>query len=211
MILAVGAVLLAYLVGAIPWSYWLVRLRRGVDLRRVGSGNLGATNVYRVAGIGAALAALVLDAGKGVAAPLVFARLPPEPVPLGPQAYATLCGVAAILGHMFPPYLCFRGGKGIATSAGVFATLEPRAFMICLGVFLLAFVVSGGIVSLGSLLGTLSLPPALAASTPQLERTSLVLVSALVVVVWIRHTANIRRLLHGQERGLLRSRAVPPP
>lgn len=211
MIAALGAVFLSYFVGAIPWSYLVARLRRGVDLRRVGSGNLGATNVYRAAGAGAALAVLALDAAKGVLAPLVFARMAPEPVPLGASGFATLCGAAAIVGHMFPPYLRFRGGKGIATSAGVFATLEPQAFLICLGVFLVAFALSGGIVSLGSLLGTLALPLALAvAEHGQVDSLRLVLVSALVVLVWIRHASNIRRLLRGREQGLLRARAAPP-
>jgi len=143
----------------------------------------------------------------GAVAVVLIARL--APAPLGSSGVATLCGLAAILGHMFPFYLGFRGGKGIATSAGVFAALEPTAFWVCLGVFAITFLASGGIVSLGSLLGSLALPIAIgiaAAARGSVDWTRLLLVCALVVVVWVRHAANIRRLLHGDEKGLLRQR-----
>ena len=201
------ALLLSYLVGTIPWSLLLARALGGVDLRRVGSGNLGATNVFRALGKWPALAVLGLDAAKGVVPVLLCARLPSPPIPLGADGFATLCGLAAIVGHMFPFYLGFRGGKGIATSAGVFASLEPVAFLICLGVFVLAFALSGGIVSLGSLLASLALPLVLAfqgLARGHLDGLRLGLVGLLVVMVWIRHAANIGRLLRGTEKGLLR-------
>jgi len=201
------ALILSYLVGSIPWSLLAARLLGGVDLRRVGSGNLGATNVFRALGAWTALAVLALDAAKGVVAVLLIARL--APAALGAGGVATLCGLAAILGHMFPFYLGFRGGKGIATSAGVFAALEPTAFWVCLGVFAISFLASGGIVSLGSLLGSLALPIAIgiaAAARDSVDWTRLLLVCALVVVVWVRHAANIRRLLRGDEKGLLRQK-----
>ena len=204
---AVVAVLLSYLLGTIPWSYVAARILGGLDLRRVGSGNLGATNVFRALGVRAALAVLVLDAAKGIVPVLVFARLPAPPVPLGAAGFGTLCAVAAVLGHMFPFYLRFRGGKGIATSAGAFAALAPTAFLATLGVFVVAFVLSGGIVSLGSLLGTLTLPVALAwfgTRHGKLDAAGLGLVMVLVILVWIRHAANIDRLRHGSEKGLLR-------
>ncbi len=202
-----AALVLSYLVGSIPWSLLAARLFGGVDLRKVGSGNLGATNVFRALGAWTALAVLALDAAKGAVAVLLIARLP-SPV-LGPGGGATLCGLAAILGHMFPFYLGFRGGKGIATSAGVFAALEPTAFCVCLGVFAIAFLASGGIVSLGSLLGSLALPIAIGvsgAARDSIDWTRLLLVCALVVVVWVRHAANIQRLVRGNEKGLLRQR-----
>lgn len=208
------AVLLSYLLGTIPWSFLAARLLGGVDLRRVGSGNLGATNVFRALGTKAALAVLVLDAAKGVVPVLVFARLP---APLGAADFATLCATSAVLGHMFPFYLRFRGGKGIATSAGAFAALAPVAFLGTLGVFVLAFALSGGIVSLGSLLGALTLPLLLAllgTRHGKLDAVGLGLVGALVVIVWIRHAANIDRLRRGSEKGLLRrvgAGTVPKP
>ena len=116
------AVALSYLLGTIPWSYLAARLLRGLDLRRVGSGNLGATNVFRALGGRAALAVLVLDAAKGAVPVLVFAPSV-APAPLGEADFATVCAVGAVLGHMFPFYLGFRGGKGIATSAGACALI----------------------------------------------------------------------------------------
>lgn len=197
----------SYLLGAIPWSYLAGRLLKGIDLRQVGSGNLGATNVYRALGLAPALTVLALDAAKGVMAVLWLARLPASPVPLGTESFMTLCGVAAIVGHMFPVYLGFHGGKGIATSAGVFAALEPRAFLFALGVFVAVFLLSRGIVSLASLLGSLTLPAAILAFSggwSQVDRVRMLLVLLLVVLVWIRHTSNIGRILRGSEKGLLR-------
>lgn len=211
---AAVVVVLSYLVGTIPWSFVAARLWGGVDLRRIGSGNLGATNVFRALGAWAALGVLALDAAKGVVAVLLLAPWPAAPVLLGDAGFATLCAVAAVLGHMFPFYLGFRGGKGIATSAGAFAALAPTAFLISLAVFVVATVLSAGIVSLGSLLGALALPVALAVCGTRhgdLDAAGLALVGALVVIVWIRHAANIGRLRRGSERGLWqRARTVAP-
>ena len=208
-------VLFSYVLGTIPWSYLAARRFGGLDLRRVGSGNLGATNVFRALGMKAALAVLLLDAAKGVVPVLVFAPLPTTARPLSDASYATLCAVSAVLGHMFPFFMRFRGGKGIATSAGAFAALAPSAFLVTLAVFVLAFACSGGIVSLGSLLGTLVLPAGLAffgTRLGQLDATGLSLVGGLVVVVWIRHAANLERLRRGAEKGLLRrAGTVPKP
>jgi glycerol-3-phosphate acyltransferase PlsY len=209
------ALAVSYLVGAIPWSWLAGRWFGGVDLRRVGSGNLGATNAFRVLGARVAIPVLCLDIAKGTAAPTLWARLIGAG-PLAPATAATLCGLAAILGHMFPVYLGFRGGKGIATSAGVFAALEPVACLIAVAVFALAFAVSGGIVSVGSLLGSLALPVAmLCIRRSELDGVRFALVLALVVLVWIKHAANIARLVRGQESRLWRRRAnsrpAPPP
>jgi len=203
----------SYLVGAVPWSWLAGRWIGGVDLRRVGSGNLGATNAFRVLGARVAIPVLCLDVLKGTAAPTLWARLFGAG-PFGPATVATLCGLAAILGHMFPVYLGFRGGKGIATSAGVFAALEPVACLIAVVVFGLAFAVSGGIVSVGSLLGSLALPVAmLCIRRGELNGVRFALVVALVVLVWIRHASNIARLARGQESRLRRRPTphAPPP
>ena len=203
----------SYLVGSIPWSY-LAGRACGIDLRTVGSGNLGATNTFRALGARVALPVLVLDIVKGAAAPLVFARLRIDALPIPAPILATLCGIAAILGHMFPVYLGFRGGKGIATSTGVFAALEPQAFLVCLGVFAAAFAASGGIVSLGSLLASLALPIAMYAVHTwrgDLDWTRVGLAVVLVVIVWIRHHANIVRLLRRTEKSVFhRDRPANP-
>lgn len=206
------ALLISFLVGGIPWSWLAGRIVGGVDLRRIGSGNLGATNTFRALGAKVAIPVLALDVLKGVAAVLLIAPRCSDWGTLSDATGATLSGVVAILGHMFPPYLGFRGGKGIATSAGVFAALEPLAFIVAFAVFLLAFAISGGIVSLGSLLGSLSLPVAIygfGSWRGEIDWTRLSVVGALVAVVWLKHASNIGRLLQRNERGLFASRSAP--
>lgn len=196
----------AYLVGGIPFSYLAGRILRGVDLREFGSGNLGATNTYRVLGGRVAVVVLLLDVAKGFLP--VFAAL--HWVPAGSMP-AQWLGVAAmffsILGHLFSPYLRFAGGKGIATSAGAFAALSPWAFLGAFVVFALVFAVSR-IVSLGSLCAALSLPafvalcPAagLAVFDWAVEGVSIL----IMVIVIVKHRSNIRRLLSGTEKKLAR-------
>jgi glycerol-3-phosphate acyltransferase PlsY len=205
----VVALTLSYLVGAIPWSWLAGRYIGGLDLRQVGSGNLGASNTFRALGARVALPVLLLDIMKGVAAALGFARLAPDGGAATASLWATLCGVVAIIGHMFPVYLGFRGGKGIATAAGAFGALEPLAFGVSGVVFLLAFAATRGIVSVGSLLGTLALPIAMyviGARAGTLEPARLWVVCVLVLVVWIKHASNISRLRHGSEKSVLRRR-----
>ncbi len=203
------ALLVSYLVGAIPWSWLAGRYVGGIDLRRVGSGNLGASNTFRALGARVALPVLVLDVAKGVVAPLGFARLAPHDSPEATALWATLCGVAAVMGHMFPIYLGLRGGKGIATAAGVFGALEPLAFGVSGVVFLLAFAATRGIVSVGSLLGTAALPVAIyifGVRSETLEPARLWIVTAMVLVVWVKHASNIGRLLHGNEKSVFHRR-----
>ena len=144
------AVLLgAYLLGSVPFSY-LVARQKGVDVRRVGSGNVGATNVMRNVSVAAGLLAFLLDAAKGAVA-VLLARLvePSGPLP-------TLAGVLAVLGHMYPVWLRFRGGKGVATGAGAFLPLAPLATVSALVAFGLALAVTR-YVSLSSIIGTTTL------------------------------------------------------
>ncbi|MFQ5600081.1 MAG: glycerol-3-phosphate 1-O-acyltransferase PlsY [Candidatus Krumholzibacteriia bacterium] len=212
MIRLLLALLVSYLVGAIPWSYLAGRVVGGIDLRTVGSGNLGASNTFRALGARVAIPVLSLDVLQGLVAPRVFARGATDAAVVPAAVAAALAGLAAIVGHMFPVYLGFRGGKGIATSAGVFAALEPQAFLVCLLVFVLAIVLSGGIVSVGSLLSSLALPFAMYTLGPaggETDWTRLGLAAALVVLVWVKHTANIGRLLHRTEKSLFdRSRGA---
>jgi len=195
--------LLSYLVGAVPWSWLVVRLVRGIDLRRVGSGNLGATNTFRVLGAPGGILVLLLDILKGWIAPAGFARLRLDTPPIDAGLLATLAGAAAIVGHIFPVYLGFRGGKGIATTAGVFLALEPRALAIAFAAFALGLAASRGIVSVGSLLAALVLPAAIwwvgvRQGAPAWDRVAIG--TALAVLIWVKHTSNLSRLLRGQEQ-----------
>ncbi|HUP21649.1 MAG TPA: glycerol-3-phosphate 1-O-acyltransferase PlsY [Thermoanaerobaculia bacterium] len=145
------AVLVAYLLGSISWSYLIVRVLRGVDIRTVGSRNPGATNVLRVAGPVPAAAALLLDAGKGAAA-VVFARWLEASTPV-----VAAVGVAAVLGHLYPVFFGFRGGKGVATAAGTLAMLAPWAVLCCLALFVV-LVAWTRYVSVGSVATAVACP-----------------------------------------------------
>jgi acyl phosphate:glycerol-3-phosphate acyltransferase len=148
---AAMAVLVAYLLGSISWSYLIVRVLRGVDIRTVGSRNPGATNVLRVAGPAPAVAALLLDAGKGAAA-VVFARWLEASTPV-----VAAVGVAAVLGHLYPVFFGFRGGKGVATAAGTLAVLAPWAVLCCLALFVV-LVAWTRYVSVGSVATAVACP-----------------------------------------------------
>ena len=184
--------LAAYLIGAAPTSYIVARLVRRIDLREHGSGNLGATNAFRVLGWKAALPVMVVDVAKGWAPTIWF----PFWDGAAPLEWALAYGAAAILGHVFSPFVGFRGGKGVATSAGVFLALAPWAVLI-------GFIVWGvmltltRIVSVSSLMAALVLPVAVfATNEPPIE---LGLSLALAAFVVYAHRANIRRLLRGEE------------
>lgn len=196
----------AYLLGSIPWSYLIVRLTQGVDVRTVGSGNVGATNAMRAGGKKVGIAALVLDTGKGIAAVLVARALGAPPVLVGGAA------MAVVLGHVFPVFLGFRGGKGVATAAGVLGALEPRVMAAGLAVFVL-LVVWKRFVSLGSVV-VAGLFPVLAWIGQRLgwtERDPGVLYTSVAIgaVVIARHRLNIVRLLQGTERRLGEPRSRP--
>jgi acyl phosphate:glycerol-3-phosphate acyltransferase len=184
------AVAIAYLVGSVPFAFVLAR-RRGIDLRRVGSGNVGASNVLRTSGVRNAVAAMCLDGAKGCMAVMVAQRL------TGGEATPVAAGVASIIGHIYPVWLGFRGGKGVATATGVFAVLAPLALAIASSVFLLAVWVTRYI-SVGSLAAAITLAVATAASGAPAVVAAGALVSALIIVH--RHRANLARLVAGTER-----------
>lgn len=192
-----GAVLLlcaaSYLLGSIPTGL-LVARARGVDIRTVGSGNIGATNVAR--GLGKAWAVLVLlcDAAKGFL-PVFMARQSPERFP--PVAVA-VAGLAAIVGHMFTLFLRGHGGKGVATSLGVALGLSPPLALVCLGIYALTYAATR-LSSLGSLLGIWAFPVA-ALAHGQIAREYIALSVATALLVTLRHSDNIRRLLRGEEK-----------
>ena len=184
------SVALGYLVGSVPFAFLLAQ-RRGVDLRRVGSGNVGAANVLRTSGFTAAVLSLGLDAGKGAVAVLLAQRLTEGP------ATPVAAGLAAVIGHIYPVWLRFRGGKGVATAAGVFAVLAPMTLAIASVVFVLTVWVTRYI-SAGSMAAAITLAVATGASDVAPAVVVGAAVSALIIVH--RHRANLARLVAGTER-----------
>ncbi len=191
----------SYLLGAVPFGVLLARAG-GVDLRAVGSGNIGATNVARALGPGRGVVVFLLDAAKG-AAPTLLARLfLAEWCGVEPLLLAALCAVAAVLGHVFPVYLRFRGGKGVATGAGATVALAPAPAAIAVGCWAVTLLVFR-YVSLASLVAALALPAAhLALSAGDAFEAALpvtVYAFCVAALVWTRHASNIGRLLRGEE------------
>jgi glycerol-3-phosphate acyltransferase PlsY len=183
----------SYFVGAIPTSYLAGRLFRGIDLREHGSRNLGATNVYRTLGWKYAIPVGLFDIAKGAVPVLVFAPLVSDS-----QVFALACGIAAILGHVFSVFVRFKGGKGVATAAGVVLALTPAAAAIAVGVFVLT-VLATRYVSLGSMLGAIAAAPA-AYFLGQVQAAELYLLLAVIIV--LKHAGNVRRLAQGTESRL---------
>ena len=184
-------ILASYLLGATPTSYIAGRLGRGIDLREHGSKNLGATNVFRLLGWGYAIPVGLIDVAKGAVPVALFGRWAH-----GPEWLPVTLGGAAVVGHMFSPYVRFRGGKGVATAAGVFLALAPWAFAISLPFWGLALWLTG-YVSLSSIAAALTFPiwVRLTAGGGPTFWASVVL--ALLIVV--AHRANIERLVAGTE------------
>ena len=189
------ALALSYLSGSIPFAAIAGRLR-GVDLRKQGSGNLGATNVFRVLGWKIGLLVFLADALKG-ALPVLY--LPPRIVDSRePMVWAIACGIAAIVGHVRPLFLKLRkGGKGVATAAGVFFALAPIPMAVTFAVFVVV-VLASGYVSLGSMLSAIVLPTLLLVTLG--ARSPLFLVSVVIALfVFWTHRSNIGRLRRGEE------------
>lgn len=185
---------LAYLVGSVPTSLWVGKGAFGVDLREKGSGNLGATNTFRVLGWRAALPVALVDMLKGWVPVALF----PGWAAVDDFGWVLAFGGAAIVGHVFSLFVRFRGGKGVATSAGVFFGLAPMAAGVCLALFAV-LVRATRIVSVGSLAAALALP-VLVALTPHQGGSALLAFSLVLsaFVIW-SHRANIGRLRRGEE------------
>jgi glycerol-3-phosphate acyltransferase PlsY len=197
------ALLASYLLGAIPTGYLAGRLLKGVDIRTLGSGNVGATNVLRNLGAKAGAAVLAIDMAKGLLAVILVPRL----LGLAPNHWDTLaCGLVAVLGHDYTCFVGFKGGKGVATSAGLLLGLEPVATVLALLVFILAILASR-MVSLGSLLAGLALPFFIflfptSGGEIGTHHLALYLAIFLVALLWIKHIPNIKRILAGTENRL---------
>lgn len=181
----------AYLIGSVPFALLLARRWGAVDLRQVGSGNLGAANVVRASGVTAGLLVAALDIAKGVASVVLAERLSSG------AAVPAAAGFAAIVGHVYPVWLRFRGGKGVATACGVFSVLTPLAAPPALAVFLAGVWITKH-VSVGSVLASLALPPiAYATGSPGTAVGAAVAASTLIV---FRHRSNLARVREGTER-----------
>lgn len=190
----VALVVASFLVGAVPWGYLLGQRSRGIDLRQVGSGGTGATNVLRTLGRGAAITVLVLDVLKGVL-PIVIGRI------AGFSAeWIAAAGVAAVAGHCWSPFIGFKGGKGMATGAGAALALFPPA-VIAVPIFV-GVVWRTRFVSLGSLIATTvaSLLALLVAAMGQLPWSTAIAILAIAGIIIGRHRQNIDRLRQGTER-----------
>jgi len=178
----------SYLLGSIPFGYLLVRLFHGKDVRRTGSGNIGATNVARTSpGLGAIT--LLLDASKGIAAVLITRMLFPNNAVL-----AALAGFMAVAGHVFPVWLRFRGGKGVATGFGSFVVLVPKTVLIMIAIFLAIFF-AFRYISLASILTVALFPLVAWFVDPDPHPQTIVFLAAASILIISKHQANIRRLL----------------
>lgn len=195
MIMEIIYILASYLIGAIPFGLLIGRLV-GADVRLEGSGNIGATNVGRVLGKKLGIVTLLCDVAKGFL-PVWGITLLLGETTAARELFVVLCGLATVVGHMFPLYLKFKGGKGVATALGVFLFISPGSVLISLLVFVAAVAVSG-YVSVGSLTASLLIPLWLWI----LGESSAILAVAFVIVllIWFQHRSNVSRLLRGEEK-----------
>jgi len=187
-------VLAGYLIGSVSFAVLLVRRRTGKDIRAEGSGNAGATNVLRAHGKGLAIAVALLDVGKGAAAVWLARVFTADP------RVAAAAGLAAVVGHVFPLFYGFRGGKGVATALGAFLALAPLASLACVGVFVV-LVAATRYVSVGSVVALCLLPPAaglLFHAAPPI----VVAAAGAALLVLFKHLGNLKRLARGEERRL---------
>lgn len=208
MVLPVLLVVVAYLVGSIPFSWIVVRLVAGKDIRDHGSRNVGATNVARTVGRLPGIAALVLDGAKGYGA-VVIARMivaqPGWPYGSGPEPWQSrefwiaMGGLIAVIGHMFPVWLRFHGGKGVATATGVFLALDPVVVAGALLVFAIVLITMR-FVSLASILAAASIPLFFRFLVHDAPFWRIVISIAIALLVIVKHHSNIARLVQGTER-----------
>lgn len=198
----------AYLLGSIPFGYLLVRIFRKEDIRTTGSGNIGATNVARSGAKGLGLLTLLLDLLKGFAAVWIAGLFAPG-TPGFPSDLAVLAGVAAVLGHVFPIWLRFKGGKGVATALGVFIAIAPLAALCALGIFIVVFAITR-YVSLASILAAVMLPVFCLLWMPDRSPVFVGGVIFLSLLVIAKHHANISRLMQGKENRFGSKKSLPP-
>ena len=194
--------IVSYLLGSIPFGFLLVKFAKGQDVRKEGSGNIGMTNVWRVAGAGWGIATFSLDVAKGAVAVFLADRWIP-----GNDAILVLSGLAALLGSVFSIFLKFKGGKGVGTSAGVFFSLLPLESAIGTAVLVLAVLITR-MISVGSLLGVLTMTGLTFYNQKGLTWLSALALFALIVVYWT-HRQNIKRIIRGTENRIKKKSEKP--
>ncbi|MGD0582011.1 MAG: glycerol-3-phosphate 1-O-acyltransferase PlsY [Bacteroidales bacterium] len=200
------AVLAGYLLGSVSTAVWAGRLFHGIDVREHGSGNAGATNVIRVLGWTTGIPVMLIDVGKGwLAASLpLFFHLADK----GSNTLISLqiiTGAAAIIGHLFPLFTGFKGGKGVGTTVGILLSLHPLLTLSCLGVFLAVFIITG-IVSVSSMSFGLAFPVLLFTLFPTHSIVFKIFSMVIAIALIVTHRANIGRLIRGEEKKLIRNR-----
>lgn len=191
--------IIAYLLGSIPTSVWVGRLRYDTDVREHGSSNAGATNTFRVLGRKAGIVVLSFDILKGTLAvllPFLFLHYAWSNDHL--VWIKIVCGILVVVGHIFPIFAKFDGGKGVATSLGVILGIYPAAALICIGLFLLVFIISN-YVSLGAIIGALAFPVSVQFIFHNSNLSLCIFSIILSLTVVILHHKNIKRLIHGNE------------
>ena len=203
MLSLISIIILSYLAGSIPTSIILSKLLRGIDIRDHGSGNAGGTNTIRILGWKIGIAVIILDVGKGVLATLLVSRLRIDPVLLTPDMLQIIAGSCAIIGHIWTVFAGFRGGKGVATGAGMLFSLYPVAGLICLVIFA-SLLLLVRIVSVSSMAAAISLPIVILIMNRLLDYSISnellyfsIFAAALIVYT---HRSNIKRLLKGEEK-----------
>jgi len=193
----VAAIFAAYLIGSIPFGYLAGRVLKGVDIRKHGSGNVGATNVFRVVGKLPGIAVLLLDILKGyIAVTILVVLFSRANLPVGENTFKILFGLACVLGHNWTIFLKFKGGKGVAATVGVLIGLAPAAIAAWAVIWFLVFIATR-YVSLSSLAASVLAP--LCALLFKEPKESVILITALSILIIYRHRSNIKRLLKGEE------------
>ena len=192
----VSGVILSYLIGAIPTAYIITRVLSGKDIRKIGSGNVGATNALRVLGKLPGIIVLAVDILKGLAAVTILAAFISSKITLPIESTKALFGLFAVTGHIFNVFLKFKGGKGVATSAGVMLGIAPPALLIG-ALFFITIVVVTKYVSLGSIVSSVIIPFFLLWTKS--HYSYVVLSAILCVIIVAKHKTNIKRLLGGRE------------
>jgi glycerol-3-phosphate acyltransferase PlsY len=187
------SVFVAYLIGSVPFALFFARIWGARDLHKRGSGNLGAANVMRTSGVTPGVIVLLLDVGKGAAGVWLADRLG------GPASASAAAGFAAVVGHIYPVWLRFRGGKGVATACGAFSVLAPAAMLLAIGAFIGSVWITRYI-SLGSVIAASLLPPLAYATDGRVE--VIVAAAAAAALIIFRHRSNLARVRLGTERRL---------
>lgn len=195
----ISALIFAYMIGSVPSAVWVGRTFYGIDVREYGSGNAGATNTFRVLGVKAGIPVMLMDIGKGwlaVQLSLVMGGYLP-----GTQQminFKLALGICALIGHIFPVYVGFRGGKGVATLLGILFAVHPEAALICTGIWVTTLLISN-YVSLSSMIAGITYPAIVMYIYNETIATVNVFAMAIAILVLITHQKNIERLLRGTE------------